>query len=316
MTSEATTDANGRASFQTTIPAGRRPGPGHRHGPRAHERLGNTRTGRSSRSASSPGTRTERVDSADGSQLPSGAMPIWRCPHCGTPQAETARCWVCRRSSTACATCRHFRRSVAANLGYCGLDRAGRRCRRRDPGLLGSAAGDPAPSRARRPRAPPPPMRAPPRSPIARPTGVRRGRDAAGPGPGARPRPGGAGPSTTAAPGATAPRPPRADGARRQPAGTLGRSRRLSRAGRRGRPVAGVGGGVGAASVSGSAPRSVSAWVRRGRCRVSGRVGCRGRRRGSGSASAWASGSARGPSRRRSPRRPLGHDRARWMALR
>jgi hypothetical protein len=50
-------------------------------------------------------------------------MPMWRCPHCGTPQAETARCWVCRRSSTACGTCRNFRRSVAAQLGYCGLDR-------------------------------------------------------------------------------------------------------------------------------------------------------------------------------------------------
>jgi hypothetical protein len=50
-------------------------------------------------------------------------MPMWRCPHCGTPQAETARCWVCKRSSTACATCRHFRRSVAGQLGYCGLDR-------------------------------------------------------------------------------------------------------------------------------------------------------------------------------------------------
>ena len=50
-------------------------------------------------------------------------MPMWRCPHCGTPQAETARCWVCRRSSTACGTCRNFRRSVAAELGYCGLDR-------------------------------------------------------------------------------------------------------------------------------------------------------------------------------------------------
>ena len=50
-------------------------------------------------------------------------MPMWRCPHCGTPQAETARCWVCRRSSTSCATCRHFRRSVAAQLGFCGLDR-------------------------------------------------------------------------------------------------------------------------------------------------------------------------------------------------
>jgi hypothetical protein len=50
-------------------------------------------------------------------------MPMWRCPHCGTPQAETARCWVCHRSSTSCATCRHFRHSVAAGLGYCGLDR-------------------------------------------------------------------------------------------------------------------------------------------------------------------------------------------------
>jgi hypothetical protein len=51
-------------------------------------------------------------------------MPMWRCPHCGTPQAETARCWVCGRSSTSCATCRHFRDAVAVNLGYCGLDRA------------------------------------------------------------------------------------------------------------------------------------------------------------------------------------------------
>jgi len=50
-------------------------------------------------------------------------MPMWRCPHCGTPQAETARCWVCRRSSTTCSTCRHYRRSVAAQVGYCGLDR-------------------------------------------------------------------------------------------------------------------------------------------------------------------------------------------------
>jgi hypothetical protein len=49
---------------------------------------------------------------------------MWRCPHCGTPQAETARCWVCRESSTSCATCRHFRRAVAVNLGYCGLDRS------------------------------------------------------------------------------------------------------------------------------------------------------------------------------------------------
>ncbi len=51
-------------------------------------------------------------------------MPMWHCPHCGTPQAEAARCWVCRKSSTSCATCRHFRHSVAVQLGYCGLDRA------------------------------------------------------------------------------------------------------------------------------------------------------------------------------------------------
>jgi hypothetical protein len=49
-------------------------------------------------------------------------MPLWRCPHCGTPQAESSRCWVCKRSSTSCGTCRHFRRSVAGGLGYCGLD--------------------------------------------------------------------------------------------------------------------------------------------------------------------------------------------------
>jgi hypothetical protein len=50
-------------------------------------------------------------------------MPMWRCPHCATPQPEAARCWVCHRSSTSCGTCRHFRRSVAGGLGFCGLDR-------------------------------------------------------------------------------------------------------------------------------------------------------------------------------------------------
>lgn len=53
-------------------------------------------------------------------------VAMWHCPHCGTPQAETARCWVCRRSSTTCSTCRHFRRAVAAGIGYCGLDRSRR----------------------------------------------------------------------------------------------------------------------------------------------------------------------------------------------
>ena len=50
-------------------------------------------------------------------------MPSWRCPHCATPQAETSRCWVCHRSSTSCGTCRHFRRSVAARVGFCGIDK-------------------------------------------------------------------------------------------------------------------------------------------------------------------------------------------------
>lgn len=50
-------------------------------------------------------------------------MPTWRCPHCGIPQAEAARCWVCRRSSTSCATCLNFRQAVFGGLGYCGLDR-------------------------------------------------------------------------------------------------------------------------------------------------------------------------------------------------
>jgi hypothetical protein len=50
-------------------------------------------------------------------------MPSWRCPHCSTPQTEASRCWVCHRSSTSCGTCRHFRGSVAARVGFCGLDR-------------------------------------------------------------------------------------------------------------------------------------------------------------------------------------------------
>lgn len=50
-------------------------------------------------------------------------MPTWRCPHCGARQPESSRCWVCKRSSTCCSTCRHYRRGVAGKLGYCGLDR-------------------------------------------------------------------------------------------------------------------------------------------------------------------------------------------------
>jgi len=58
-------------------------------------------------------------------------MPVWRCPHCATPQPESSRCWVCRRSTTSCGTCRHFRRGVAGGLGLCGLDP-------RHPALTGS----------------------------------------------------------------------------------------------------------------------------------------------------------------------------------
>ena len=48
---------------------------------------------------------------------------MWHCPHCGAPQAESARCWVCRRSSTTCSTCRNYRVSLAADVGFCALDR-------------------------------------------------------------------------------------------------------------------------------------------------------------------------------------------------
>lgn len=47
---------------------------------------------------------------------------MWHCPSCGAPQAESARCWVCHRSSTTCSTCTHFRRALAGDLGYCGRD--------------------------------------------------------------------------------------------------------------------------------------------------------------------------------------------------
>jgi hypothetical protein len=50
------------------------------------------------------------------------AMPVWRCPHCATPQAEASRCWVCHRSTTSCVTCRHYRRGISGGLGLCGLD--------------------------------------------------------------------------------------------------------------------------------------------------------------------------------------------------
>lgn len=50
-------------------------------------------------------------------------MPTWRCPNCGTSQAEGARCWVCRRSSVACSTCADFRHAIAGGAGFCGIER-------------------------------------------------------------------------------------------------------------------------------------------------------------------------------------------------
>ena len=50
-------------------------------------------------------------------------MVSWRCPHCGAPQPEAARCWVCHLSTTSCASCRHYRRAVSLRLGYCALDK-------------------------------------------------------------------------------------------------------------------------------------------------------------------------------------------------
>jgi hypothetical protein len=89
---------------------------------------------------------------------------MWHCPHCGAPQAETARCWVCRRSSTTCSTCRHFRASLATDLGYCALDRkrlplTGRELRGcwsqpATPGEVQRAAGASSGPRAPEPTAP------------------------------------------------------------------------------------------------------------------------------------------------------------------
>ena len=63
-------------------------------------------------------------------------MATWRCPHCGTAQAESvARCFLCNRSATSCGTCVRFRGSVVGGVGYCALDR------RREP-LTGAEQRD------------------------------------------------------------------------------------------------------------------------------------------------------------------------------
>jgi hypothetical protein len=93
---------------------------------------------------------------------------MWHCPHCSAPQAETARCWVCRKSSTTCSTCRHFRASLVNDIGYCALDRARRPLTglelrgcwtERPAGADPDAAGEGIPTSASVPRRPAMPLR-------------------------------------------------------------------------------------------------------------------------------------------------------------
>jgi hypothetical protein len=51
------------------------------------------------------------------------SVETWRCPHCGTTQADGSRCWACSRHPLVCGTCRNYVRAVAGRLGYCALDR-------------------------------------------------------------------------------------------------------------------------------------------------------------------------------------------------
>ena len=48
----------------------------------------------------SPGRHPARASGRTPSASYHRPMPMWRCPHCGTPQAEAARCWVCHRSTS------------------------------------------------------------------------------------------------------------------------------------------------------------------------------------------------------------------------
>jgi hypothetical protein len=50
-------------------------------------------------------------------------MATWRCPNCATVQAESSRCFLCRRSATSCGTCAMFRQSLVGGTGYCASDR-------------------------------------------------------------------------------------------------------------------------------------------------------------------------------------------------
>ncbi len=66
----------------------------------------------------------------------------WRCPHCGTPQAESARCWVCHRSSTCCGTCANYLASLVPGTGFCALDAKRRTVRSEDLRGCWTAGGD------------------------------------------------------------------------------------------------------------------------------------------------------------------------------
>ena len=141
-------------------PQGRDDRPGVVHGHRPDDAIRRTRpTGPSSTSRSSAGvehpseTRCARPQRDRPVAATIRPMALWRCPHCGTPQPVAARCWVCRRSSTSCATCRHFRTSVAARIGYCGLDRGHDAAHRsRGPQPAGRAGRWSSRTRRRRPR--------------------------------------------------------------------------------------------------------------------------------------------------------------------
>jgi len=85
---------------------------------------------------------------------------MWRCPHCGAPQAESARCWVCHTSSTTCSTCCHFQASLTSDVGWCSLDPRRRPltgleqrgCWQERPAAAAAPANQPGASGGQRPR--------------------------------------------------------------------------------------------------------------------------------------------------------------------
>ena len=103
----STAGRSSRRRSSATLHDGRR----HRHGLVSTELYGES-TDRRDADLRQVGRGAARAIDAD-TRRPRAAtcelVAMWHCPHCGAPQAETARCWVCRRSSTTCSTCRHFR---------------------------------------------------------------------------------------------------------------------------------------------------------------------------------------------------------------